>query len=189
MEVLKRWNSHTSGFIVSICDLVTAGSLAWTINKRAQHTSRKTIFNILWLYVISTGFFTFMVSGFLAVGSFFNWAPGLEIAGTLVGSVSTLSFLSNLHSRSLLYASSGRTKNQGGGINSMFVTVMREVDHESNYEGQNEYELRTRINRFQDPVEESKPFGDAPAFEHTISRSDSFASCRHTELQFVEPRV
>ncbi len=31
----------------------------------------------------------------------------------------------------------------------MFVTVVKEVDRESNYEGQNEYELRARITRFQ----------------------------------------
>jgi len=149
--LLKSWIDHVSALLISVCDLFTAAALAWSINRRRSKTSRGSILRVLRLYVMGTGLLTGTVSGFAALSSFLGWESSISVLGIALGSVSTMAILANLHSRSLLYESSGKSKAQGGGL-SMFVTVFREIDRESNYEGQHEYELRTRRNRFSDNI-------------------------------------
>ncbi|KAF8314848.1 uncharacterized protein EI90DRAFT_3054380 [Cantharellus anzutake] len=53
----------------------------------------------------------------------------------------------------------------------MLITITRDMDQESNYDGQRENELQNRMTRHyhEYDVEESKTYGDRPMFEGRLT--------------------
>ncbi|KAF8314851.1 uncharacterized protein EI90DRAFT_3294120 [Cantharellus anzutake] len=158
----RMWHSRIFVLSNAFCDVVVAGALAWSIHRRRNGAVSDSILRDIILYVACTGISTASVSIVLAAGIVVASPRVIPFIGPSVGVISTIGFLSNLHSRSLLYDAT----TQRGGI-SFLISVTHDVQHESDREGQPELELWSRVPRFDHEynVEEAKTFSDNPAFE------------------------
>ncbi|KAF8314850.1 uncharacterized protein EI90DRAFT_3089302 [Cantharellus anzutake] len=192
----RLWPSRIFGPLNACCDIVVAGALAWGIHRRKNGAVSDNVLRDIMLYIACTGLSTASVSIVLAAGVVVASPRVIPFIGPSVGAVSIIGFLSNLHSRSLLYDA----RTQRGGI-SFLISVMRDVQQASDREGQHEVALWSRVSKFDNEynVEESKTYDDNPAFERQPTcarrpismpkRENSHVSGIEEEIVEVDPQL